>query len=208
MNQNNDKSEITALFIFSIIASVSLGMWAQNFFAGVFCFCIILIATFIFEWGFMIAIKDAEYKVKIEGFNKYYFSASTKKNTNLASDLIELESHDSKLKAKNSWKRFAALNGITKYKFVEWVMTKKELFIERVGKSELDNIIIIEDLQNELKSIRFSKYPYNSNGFYWISYYKEINYKELSNKNGETQFFKTLSGCKRNFIKRFEHLFE
>ena len=67
------------------------------------------------------AIPECYWEVEIHLIGKYFFASKTKDNCGLDTDLNEIVGNDfdTKRKARNSWIRFAKLNNIRYYKFVE-----------------------------------------------------------------------------------------
>jgi hypothetical protein len=88
-------------------------------------------------------------------------------------------------------------------------MTKKEIFLERVIKAGIGVKVPMGDLQNLFTDVKFEDYS-DSYGFIWIATKEENRYMFFTTygkTNNTVKYFKTLPGCKRNFIKRFIHLF-
>ena len=89
-------------------------------------------------------------------------------------------------------------------------MTKKDIFLERVKEAGTDTKIPMGDLQNLFTEVEFQDYS-DSYGFIWTAREKKNPYMFFTtygNTSNTVKYFKTLPGCKRNFIKRFSSLFE
>jgi hypothetical protein len=86
-------------------------------------------------------------------------------------------------------------------------MTKKTLR-EKVADAKFD-VWIYFDLESLIRA-KFHYYYKDGDKLFWYTAHRKNElgeWTEFPVENGRIKYFKTVRGCKQNFINRYEHLF-